>query len=355
MRKKRVKKCEECGAPYINAEKHEAVCPAKNRRGMLQLCEKCGGWYYHNEGHECEDVKPSDGPAIIIPRQHQSSPTEHWAEKEVRLAAQEIVEGKAPADVPREEFWRYGETQTVSHHPRVIEAMKKLETEMADTRTTQELLEMTAMYHEMNERASQANQWDGQGRWLGKDNEEMRKGELLTPQAFMARLEKVIGAGRVELNTFAVLKRVALLVPDPDWKLTLAPSKTELRLEILRQMEIAIDSNIDMRKQLKSIDDALAAQKVAESAPIESLRGKKQVATLQYPLGTEWMIMKFDEYGVPVCPKFLGWRTALLSLITLNIITEKEAHKAFPVGSGPAADWYREQLQMLRNRGAIAS
>lgn len=396
-----VQKCKDCGAPYISAEKHAPHCPANpeaQARGLQELCELCGARYYHLEGHECpgkpdENIRSRccdaptvrqgiaiapqfneppegrwctqcqmpcltlklEGPNVVIPRRHQSAPKEHWADREVRLAAQEIVEGKAPADVPSSEFFQYGETQTVAHHPRVIEAMKKLETEMDEVRTTQELIEKTAMYHEMNERASQRNQWDGQGRWIGRENEEMRQGELLTPQAFMARLEKVIGPGRVELNTFAVLKRVAILVPDPDYKETRVPSKTDMQVELLHQMEILVDKNIDMKKQLKAIDATLAAQKVIENAPVENLRGKKQVATLQYPLGTEWMIMKFDDYGVPVCAKYLGWRTALLSLISLSIITEKEAHKAFPVTSGPAAEWYKEQLQMLRNRGVIAS
>jgi hypothetical protein len=66
------------------------------------------------------------------------------------------------------------------------------------------------------------------------------------------------------------------------------------------------------------------------------------------------MVMRFDEYGVPTTAKYLGWRTALLSMIRLNVITEKEANKAFPLGNGPASSWYREQLFIFRaERGHI--
>jgi hypothetical protein len=56
------------------------------------------------------------------------------------------------------------------------------------------------------------------------------------------------------------------------------------------------------------------------------------------------MVMRFDEFGVPTSAKHLGWRTALLTMIRLEVITPKEAEKAFPLGSGPASAWYREQL-----------
>jgi hypothetical protein len=66
------------------------------------------------------------------------------------------------------------------------------------------------------------------------------------------------------------------------------------------------------------------------------------------------MVPRFDEYGVPKNAKYLGWRTALLSMIDLHVITAKEAHTAFPLSEGPAGAWYREQLFRIRNRdGAV--
>jgi hypothetical protein len=63
------------------------------------------------------------------------------------------------------------------------------------------------------------------------------------------------------------------------------------------------------------------------------------------------MVMHFNEYGVPTAAKYLGWRTALLTMVRSRVITEEEAHQAFPVGSGPAAGWYLEQLYRIRNPG----
>lgn len=361
--------------PFIDADKHKLHCVKSGvHRGLKELCELCGAWYFHLEGHACEEQPPalSDiavenltppenfppnmSAAIVIARRHQSAPKEHWADKVMREAAQDIVDGKVEGAGPGEDFWNYGQTQTVTSHPRVQEAMSKMETEMEEVRHTQELIEKQQMYHEYNVNLSSKNHWDGQGRWMGKENEEMRRGELLTPQVFMERLLRITGPSRgLELNSFAVLKRVAILIPDPNGesKTKLLPSKTDHQVEILRQFERELSGSIDPRKQLRLIDSVLAAQSIAATGLPENLRGKLQVATLQYPIGTEWMVMKFDDYGVPTHAKYLGWRTALLALITQGVITEKEAHKAFPLGSGPAAEWYKEQLFMLRNRGAL--
>jgi hypothetical protein len=171
------------------------------------------------------------------------------------------------------------------------------------------------MLHELNEMASKPNQWDGQGRWIGRENEDMRIGLILTPFQFLERLERVIGFGRVWLNRFAVLNRVALLAPD------------------------------------RSAPSLILLPGQAERKPDEPV----QVGTLQWPCGSEWMVMRFDEYGVPTTAKYLGWRTALLSMIQLHVVTEKEAHRAFPLGSGPASSWYRKQLQMMRNRNGVVN
>lgn len=273
-------------------------------------------------------------PAIHIAPEHQSAPQKSWADKEIEKAAEEIRTGQfvpqvdeedlipvllqrgthlqAPGKVKMDELQN---TNELLQHPRVQEALARLEQEHREAKTSQEALEKSAALFEMNERTAQKSKWDGQGRWIGEENEEMRIGLILTPFQFMERLEKVIGQGRVMLNRFAVLKRVALLVED----------KTPKTLILLP----------------------------GQPAPRED--GLKQVATLQWPCTTEFMVMKFDEYGVPTTAKYLGWRTALLSLIQNGVITEKEAHKAFPVTPGPASSWYREQLYRLRSERGIVN
>jgi hypothetical protein len=259
-------------------------------------------------------TEENKSPVIIIPAQHQSAPKEHWSAAELRKAQQEISDGRFVAKSDPDELFHYGPTQTLAQHPRVLEALDRLEKEKTSARNTQEFAELLQQQHELNERAAHADQWDGQGRWIGRENEEMRHGLILSPLQFMQRLTKVIGFTRVTLNRYAVNKRVALLAPDP---------QGESRI-------------------------------ILPQDPLRRHSGKVQVGTLQYPLGTEWMIMRFDQYGVPLEAKYLGWRTALMSMILLGVITEREAHKAFPLTTGPAADWYKKQLQLQRNiRGQV--
>lgn len=286
--------------------------------------------------------KKQTSAALHIPREHQSAPKEHWADKEVRLAAEEISEGKFQPTVDEDDFLAVGlqrgdairnpasmsgleklqladeaaDSMLLAQHPRVQEALRRLEQEKNTGRTPQEVLEKTQMLHEMNERAQAANKWDGQGRWMGKENEQMRVVNILDPFEFLRKLEAVIGENRVFLNRFAVYKRVALLV-EP---------KGQRSHIILPGMEAPRNED-----------------------------GLVQVGTLQYPCGPEWMVPRFDEYGIVTQAKYLGWRTALLSMIDLRVITEKEAHKSFPLESTPAADWYKQQLHMMRSRDGVVN
>lgn len=285
--------------------------------------------------------------AVIIPREHQSAPKEHWADKEIAKAAEEINSGqftptlsdddllpvalsrglKVPnpktqsvgANIERAEQTR--DSLLLAQHPRVQEALAKFAQEKSEARNTQEYAEKTQMLHELTAMAKSVNKWDGQGRWLGKENEEMRVVNIMTPFQFLARLEGVIGEGRVMLNRFAVAKRVALLSPQND-------------------------PRIKKRSALWTPDDA-------GSGVLDRSKDFVQVGTLQYPCGPEWMVMRVDEYGIPTTAKYLGWRTALLSMIDLGVISEKEAHEAFPLRTGPAGDWYRQQLFEIRSRDGV--
>lgn len=265
------------------------------------------------------EEKITSAPAVVIAPEHQSSPKDHWSKKEMLTALEEVRTGQATVDLSDGEFFDAGPTQYLAQLPRVQDVLRRLESEKREAKNPQEMLEATAQMHEMNRMAAQANMWDGQGRWIGKENEEMRMGRILQPLEFMKQLWKVVSDQRVQINRWGVKEfpsaksaRVALLAPNAERQLILMPGMPEPK------------------------NDELV-----------------QVATLQWPYSTEWMIMRFDEYGCPTTAKYLGWRTTLLCLITCGVITEKEAHKAFPLSSGPAADWYREQLFAMRNNGKI--
>ena len=287
-----------------------------------------------------------EAPALHIAREHQSAPAEHWADQEVAKAAEEIRGGqftpvaaeeddllaiglqrglaiKDPSQLAGNEklalFEQTADSVALAQHPRVQEMLVRLEKEKNDARSSQEMLEKTAMLHEANQRAARKNLWDGQGRWLGKEAEEMRMVNILSWQQWLRRLTKVIGEGRVFVSEGIRAGRKNVLVPRP--------------------------SRI-LGPESRAGFDWFSGPGTRDSGLYEP------VATIQ-PVNPEWMVMRFSEYGEPTCPKYLGWRTPLLSLIAQRIITEKEAHRAFPLGSGPAADWYRQQLFELRSREGV--
>lgn len=342
-------------------------------------------------------------PAVIIKRQHQSAPKTHWADNEIKKAAVEIDEGRwvddphsaeaamdslgialgtgvdgvAKGERPTlEDFRATRDLNQLARHPRVVEAIEKMRLEVDSTPNPQEAIEKAWMLHEMVELQSKDQKWDGQERWEGEENEEMRHGRLLTPTEFYRELSEVIGIQRVYLSPHAVKEnptdrsgRVGLYIPNPMYKggsmlgdLPQVKAKElrtvgEAKMHEARKLRLAglnalADKAFDLAGEMaKAATEILMEQSATEQLEPPMLR----VGSLQWPLGTEWMVMHFNQYGVPTKAKYLGWRTALLTMVRCRAITEDEAHKAFPVGSGPAGDWYMQQLYMRRNIGTAVN
>jgi hypothetical protein len=338
-------------------------------------------------------------PAMHIARKHQSAPTTHWVDGELKKAAVEIDEGRWIEDPNGEsslddlglalgfgesrvalgqqpmlkDFQATRDINQLGRHPRVIEALAKLREEVDTTSNPQEAIEKAWAIHEMNEAQAEKNKWEGQDRWQGKDNLNMRmQGENLTPQDFHARLCAVIGRERVLLSPHAVKTtptaksgRVGLYIHNPRWQGD-ALVKPMYAQQKAAEFKAAAEREVVAAKRLRAASqNALADQAFNRAADMiqaasellhenmadAQLREPQllRVGTLQWPMGTEWMVMNFDEYGVPTTARYLGWRTALLTMVRAGCISEKEAHEAFPVASGPAGDWYLEQLWMRRN------
>jgi hypothetical protein len=288
---------------------------------------------------------------VIIPVEHQSAPKEHWMVKELQKAAEELDKGTFAPELDDDEYFYIGPEQLLAKHPRILEALERLKTEVSTAKNSQEYIEKSQMLHEINENLQTPDKWDGQGRWIGKDNEQMRHGELLDPITFWKRLTAVIGESRVFLCSFAVMGRVALLVEDPaqeQARLCALPPAIDYNRRI---REAEQHAGKDFKQVMKKLEASFSAAESARYSPPEELEDRAQVATLQWPVGTEWMVMRFNDYGVPTSAKYLGWRTALLSMILLDVITEAEAHKAFPVKQNAASLWYRAQLYHFRNGG----
>jgi len=339
-------------------------------------------------------------PALHIGRRHQSAPAEHFVDKEIRKAAEEIDRGNyipelaegsdhpdlnialglgtdrvAMGEKPTlEDFQRTHELNQLGQHPRVIEALEKLKQESEDGKTPEELEERAMAMHDLMAMQSAKDKWEGQSRWEGKENEEKRKGELLTPWQFYDRLTAVIGSGRVFLSPHFIPSlqnpksgRMGLYVPNPKYdgdafikKTYLQERAAELRDEGLTKLKTArqLRANGQNAKADKMFHEAGSLAQAATEMLMQMNMDDQlaeppvlRVGSLQAPLGTEWMIMQFDRYGVPVEAKFLGWRTALLTMIRCKAITETEAHTAFPVRGGlDVSDHYMKQLYLLRNQ-----
>lgn len=345
-------------------------------------------------------IRKRTAPAVIIARRHQSAPAEHPAERAIKKAAEEISSGRyipeldegqkfldsmgialglgkdgvAKGEKPTlEDFRATRDLNQIANHPRVVEALKRMEQEVEKSTNPQQAIEASWAIHDMQTEQRKRFRWDGQQRWQGKESDEMRKGRVLTPHEFHEQLCKVIGSERVLLSRHAVKTdpnaksaRCGLYVKNPDYKGE-APSSAGRLMESARLQREA-EKVITKAKKLRNAKHnaeadqnfELAGEMIEEATkirmevstehqlwPPEFLR----VGTLQWPCGTEWMMMRFDEFGVPLSPRFIGWRTALLTMVRVRAITEREANRAFPIASGPAADWYREQLQMMRNSG----
>lgn len=343
-------------------------------------------------------------PAVHIARKHQSAPKTHWADVEVMKAAYEMDKGNYVADYDPdsesrldglglslaagtsegvgtgkkrtlEEMQFTREMNDLGRHPRVIEAMEKMQQEIDDHPDAQESIEMSCMLWELNEAASKKNKWQGQERWEGHENEEMRKGRILSPQEFYKELTDTIGIGRVILSDElhrtspeAKSGRIGLYVKNPEWQgeapiielahvkaaeLTTAAEKELVKAKRLRKAH----QNAQADKTFELAGDMIqAATEIRIDQQMQHAVAPKQflrVGVLQWPYGTEWMVLNFNEYGVPTTPKFLGWRTALLTMVRNRVITEDEARLAFPLSTGPAGNWFLKQLYTRRNKAKV--
>jgi hypothetical protein len=85
--------------------------------------------------------------------------------------------------------------------------------------------------------------------------------------------------------------------------------------------------------------------------------GKKPVCigAIQIPAMYEWSILRLDEWGVSQGEKFIGWRTALCSLITKGALTEQKAHEIFgEPRMNEVSRRYRKTLWQHRNRKQLS-
>jgi hypothetical protein len=208
-----------------------------------------------------------------------------------------------------------------------------------DSRASQQTIEAEQELFEENYRAAFARRWKGQQRWMGRRNEEMRLVNILHPHAVIRKLQEAGVDASIEP---AVIKE---WTPDDKTGLLVLQEKTRSRARLWLH---------DMVVYLKGTSETNAGR-IGVSAWVweNGERVVKCLTSLQWDCGPEWSLMYFDEMDVPIRERYRGWRTALLVLITNDVLTEEEVERAFgPVVLNEASELYRETLQSYRERKA---
>ena len=199
-----------------------------------------------------------------------------------------------------------------------------------DGESTEQMIEAEQEAFELNYHNSAKFRWAGQQRWIGRENEEMRLTNILHPHAVFAKLRRAGVDARIESPTFYVWG-----IDDDTGKPTAI--KKQRAYGRLWLHDEAVKGRLGISAWVAD--------------PATGQRAVKWVAALQYPYGPEWSLMRFDMFDVPICEKFRGWRTALLHLITADVLTEAEVDRAFgPVPLSDVSIDYRKTLYEKRMR-----
>ena len=196
----------------------------------------------------------------------------------------------------------------------------------------QQLIEEERRMFEENYAARHMQRWEGQERWMGRENEEARLVNILHPHAVFQKLKDAGVNCSIE--------------PAMDWVWDI-DHKTGLTIPVQRNLSTArfwLHENVIL-------------DRVGISAWVwrNGVRSAQYVTYLQWPRGPEWSVMRFDEFDVPTSEKYRGWRTALLRLMQEGLLDEREVDRAFgPVTMSDVSELYHEQLDAIRDsRGRI--
>jgi hypothetical protein len=181
-----------------------------------------------------------------------------------------------------------------------------------------------------NYAAREQFRWEGQERWIGRENEEMRLVNILHPHRFFRKLQRAGVDARIEAPTFDV------------WAID---DETGKPVSIKRNRS---------HGRIWLHDEAIQGR-IGISARVWDRQSRryiiKRVTYLQFPYSPEWSLMHFDMFDVPIRERYRGWRTALLHLLLAGVLTEDEVDRAFgPVSLSSVSLFYRKMLYDKRRR-----
>lgn len=200
-----------------------------------------------------------------------------------------------------------------------------------DREGTQQTIEAERELFEENYRNAWERRWKGQERWQGRQNEEMRVVNIMHPHTWIAKLQDAgIDASIDPAVTwvYAPHDKSGILVLQP---------------KVRSNARVWLSEHVTYMKGTAQTH----AGRIGVSGWVEGM--PKCITSLQWDCGPEWSLMRFDQYDVPTNERYRGWRTALLALITHDVLTEEEVNRAFgPVVENEASELYRETLQVYR-------
>lgn len=186
-------------------------------------------------------------------------------------------------------------------YPELQEQINRAERERTGKKSPNELVDELQRQFEANTDASKGQRWQGQQRWQGKENIAARLVRVINCDRFVERMRDV--GVNVWLNSWSALGMIGLNARVPEK------------------------------------DPETGIERLANAT----------LTSLQYPLGPEWSVMKFNSHDVPLYERYRGWRTALLVLILRGVVTEEQAEEAFGEPTGAPSLFYRRQLWAWRN------
>ena len=288
-------------------------------------------------------------PNIIIPPRHQSAPTP----RHDPVLAREAAAAKDPAKASREDWdaidWEMIHRrrrmvnqdfdrefyQPAYHDPELRLLEQRAFLEQVALRPQQWVEESLELY-ENNCRKAKAQHLPDQKRWQGKEAEEQRLVSIMHPNQVMRKLAAAGVDARIaqhpnariwlnEWTTQGLVGVNAWVNPQPldeeGYLLALSAATSQAQKELLTENFMACREGRKIQRTLTS---------------------------LQEPYGPEWSVMRINDRGVATKEKYRGWRTAMLVLITAEVLSEEEVDRAFGPPIGEAGAWYRSQLQILR-------
>ena len=189
-----------------------------------------------------------------------------------------------------------------------------------------QLMEEEEKWFARNYAAAARERFEGQERWMGKENEEKRLVNIMHPHAVFQKLRAAGIAASIEPAADCV------------W-------------DIDHKTGLTIPKIVEISSARLWLNDVVLRDMVGVSAWVwqDGVKTPKYITYLQWPRGPEWSLVRFNQYDVPVGERYRGWRTAMLKLIMEGVLTEEEVDRAFgPVSEGEVSELYRQQLKDWR-------